>query len=217
MAQTSTRLLKLTLPLVPQHGFSRTALAHSVLHLPGPSAHVEPLSDTAVSALFGRGDHARRTLIRAWLDCGVENMKNASGARTTIKEALHARLVYNEAVLAHLPEAFALLSVPESQLGVPPLDPLPVLQHAARIADEACHVSGDESLHLSWYVKRASLVGIYSAAELHQLTSPQSAHAFLDSLLSASTAVDSSVEDVRQFSSYIFRSWTGIIKSRGLL
>ncbi|KAF7336797.1 Ubiquinone biosynthesis protein [Mycena venus] len=212
-ANSSTRLLKLALPLVSEHGFTRAALARSVLHLPTP--HAEPLSDTAVSALFGRGDLARKTLIRAWLDDGVESMKNAPGVGTSVKDALHARLAYNEPVLAHLPEAFALLAAPES--GIPPIDPVPALKHAARIADEACYVSGDQSLRLSWYTKRATLTGIYSAAELHQLTSPQTAHSFLDSLLSTSTTIDSSVEEVKLFSSYIFRSWAGIIRSQGVL
>ncbi|KAJ7455251.1 hypothetical protein B0H11DRAFT_249530 [Mycena galericulata] len=212
-ANSSTRLLKLALPLISEHGFTRAALARSVLHLPVP--HAAPLSDTAVSALFGRGDQARKTLIRAWLDGGVESIKSAPSVPTSVKEALHLRLAYNEPVLPLLPEAFALLSAPES--GVPLFDPRPALKHAARIADEACYVAGDASLRMSWYTKRASLIGIYSAAELHQLTSPQSAHAFLDSLLNASTAIGSSVEDVQVFSSYVFRSWAAIIKSRGFL
>ncbi|KAJ7170881.1 hypothetical protein C8R43DRAFT_981412 [Mycena crocata] len=211
MANSSARLLKLALPLVSEHGFTRAALARSVLHLPTP--HAEPLSDNAVSTLFGRGDLARKTLIHAWLDGGVESMQQQA-VPTSVKEALHARLAYNEPVLEHLPEAFALLSVPEST--ILPLDPTPALRHAARIADEACYVAADESLRLSWYTRRASLMGIYSAAELHQLTSPQSAHAFLDSLLTTSSAINSSVEDVRLYGSYIFRSWAGIIKSRGV-
>ncbi|KAJ7707467.1 hypothetical protein B0H17DRAFT_1032787 [Mycena rosella] len=211
MATSSARLLKLALPLVPEHGFTRAALARSVLHLPTP--HVAPLSDRAVSSLFGSGDRARKTLFRAWLDGGVESMQGARPA--SVKEALHARLAYNEPALPHLPEAFALLSAPES--GMPPFDPMPALKHAARVADEACYLSADQSLRLAWYAKRASLIGVYSAAELHQLTSPQSAHAFLDGLLTTSSTIDSSVEDVRLFSSYIFRSWAGIIKSKGIL
>jgi ubiquinone biosynthesis protein COQ9 len=52
--------------------------------------------------------------------------------------------------------------------------------------------------------------------ELHQLTSPETAHAFLDTLLSASATVDTSVEDVRLFSAYIIRSLAGIVKSSGV-
>ncbi|KAJ7261764.1 hypothetical protein B0H12DRAFT_1105587 [Mycena haematopus] len=211
-AHSSTRLLKLALPLVSEHGFTRAALARSVLRLQ-PTPHAGPLSDTAVSALFGRGDLARKALIDAWFEGGIESMK--TGAPTSIKEALHTRLAYNEPVLAHLPEVFASLAAPES--GMPPVDPIPALKHAARVADEACYVSGDQSLRLSWYTKRASLIGVYSAAELHQLTSPQTAHAFLDSLLSTSTALETSVEEAKLYCSYIMRSWAGIIRSKDVL
>ncbi|KAJ7151637.1 hypothetical protein C8R46DRAFT_1357859 [Mycena filopes] len=214
MSTSRAQLLKLALPLISEHGFTRTALSRSVLHLPTPQA--EPLSDTAVSALFGSGTLARRTLVGAWMDAGLESMRGANvGTFVSVKDALHARLAYNESVLAHLPEAFTLLAAPDS--GIPPVDPLPALKHAARVADEACYLSADQSLRLSWYLKRGSLIGIYSAAELHQLTSPQSAHAFLDSLLRTSSKIESSVKDVEQFSSYVFRSWAGIMKSRDIL
>ena len=95
-----TQLLKLATPLVQQHGFTRTALAHSVLALPEP--HAEPLSDSAVTALFGKGDAARRTLINAWLDEGREHMRAVPV--DSAKRALLARLEYNVPVLSHLPE-----------------------------------------------------------------------------------------------------------------
>ena len=71
------------------HGFTRETLARSVLHLPltetRTNTHVEPLSDTAVSALFGEGDEARRTLINAWLQDGLRYMGTVQGVeRPTI-------------------------------------------------------------------------------------------------------------------------------------
>jgi ubiquinone biosynthesis protein COQ9 len=82
-------LLKYALPLVKVHGFTRETLARSVLHLPltetRTNTHVEPLSDTAVSALFGEGDEARRTLISAWLQDGLRHMGTVQGVeRPTI-------------------------------------------------------------------------------------------------------------------------------------
>ncbi|KAK7016295.1 ubiquinone biosynthesis protein [Favolaschia claudopus] len=211
-APSSARLLKLALPLISEHGFTRVALSRSVLHLPTP--HPEPLSDAAVSALFGHGNVARKTLFNAWLEGGIENMQGSTTS-ASVKEALHARLAYNDPVLEHLPEAFALLAVPES--GLPPIDPVPALKHAARVAEQACHISGDPSNRLNWYTKRATLMGIYSAAELHQLNSPKTAHSFLDTLLSTSATINSSVEEVKLFSSYILRSWAGIVRSRDIL
>lgn len=118
----STRLLKLALPLVRTHGFTREALSRSVLALPAGEVHTEPLSDTAVSALFGNGDAARRTLIDAWMKDGLQHMAlvpgverhaqssisldsaTATGKKASIRDVLRARLEYNEPVLPHLPE-----------------------------------------------------------------------------------------------------------------
>ena len=92
--------MKLATPLVQHHGFTRTALAHSVLALPEP--HAEPLSESAVTALFGQGDAARRTLINAWFDDGRAHMRAVPV--DGVKRALLARLEYNVPVLRHLPE-----------------------------------------------------------------------------------------------------------------
>jgi len=118
----STRLLRLALPLVKTHGFTREALARSVLALPPTEAHSSPLSDSAVSALFGDGDVARKTLINAWLRDGLMHMGHVPGVarpasvgaphleaagterKAGLKDVLRARLEYNEPVLAHLPE-----------------------------------------------------------------------------------------------------------------
>lgn len=79
----SARLLKHALPLVKVYGFTREALARSVLQLPptetGAKTHTEPLSDTAISALFGEGDEARRTLICEWLQEGLRYMGSIPG------------------------------------------------------------------------------------------------------------------------------------------
>jgi hypothetical protein len=95
-----TQLLKLAVPLVQQHGFTRTALARSVLALPEP--HAAPLPESIVTTLFGEGDTARRTLISAWLEEGRTHM--CSVPVEDVKGALLARLEYNVPVLEHLPE-----------------------------------------------------------------------------------------------------------------
>lgn len=202
-----TQLLKLATPLVQRYGFTRTALAHSVLALPEP--HAEPLSDSAVTALFGQGDAARRTLINAWLDEGRAHMRTAPIGG--VKHALLARLEYNVPVLSHLPEAFGLLASP--RLGIPPIDLLPAIQHAAGIADEACHITNDESIGPSWYTKRATLAAIYTATELHQLASPPTAPAFLDSLFESASDVENALSEAEIFAQYIAKSWVAIVKN----
>lgn len=100
----SARLLQLAVPLVRTHGFTRTALARAVLDLPQP--HAEPLPDAAVTALFGQGDDARRTLVRAWLDDARCQMRREESpvSTSTMRDVLYARMRTNEPVLRHLPE-----------------------------------------------------------------------------------------------------------------
>jgi ubiquinone biosynthesis protein COQ9 len=71
-----------------------------VLALPDPRS--ELLSDSAVTTLFGEGDTARRTLIRAWLDEGRAHMRSVPV--DGVKGALLVRLEYNLPVLEHLIE-----------------------------------------------------------------------------------------------------------------
>ncbi|KLO09743.1 hypothetical protein SCHPADRAFT_833572 [Schizopora paradoxa] len=212
MSSASTNLtaqiLRHALPLVKSHGFTRQALASAVLSLPG---HSEPLSDTAVNSLFGSGDAARTTLIKYWLEEGLEEMGGKKGS--SINSILKHRLQWNEPVLPYLPEAFAVLSTP---IPGPPVDPRPAFWHAATIADEAAYLSGEENNGTDWYARRASLGAIYLAAELHQLSSPSTAGGFLDSLLHDLKGVEDALSNTAQFSQFIGRSWIGIIRSLGL-
>ncbi|KAI0067270.1 hypothetical protein BV25DRAFT_1867783 [Artomyces pyxidatus] len=210
-SSTSAELLHAALPLIRQHGFTREALSRSVLALAEP--HAQPLSEPAVSALFGQGDTARRTLINAWLEDGRAQMRAQPSKTTT--DALKVRLRHNEPVLPYLPEAFALLASPRS--GIPPLDVKLALVHAVSVADEACFATGDISVGPAWYTKRATLAAIYSAAELHQLGSPQTVYAFMDSLVGTAASVHQTVSEVELFAQYVAKSWGGLIKSSGIL
>lgn len=98
----SARLLQLAFPLVRTYGFTHKTLSLTVLSLPTP--HTEPLSESAVSSLFGNGDDARRTLINYWMDDARLRMKVKDGGSRTMNEVLKKRLESNEEVLEYLPE-----------------------------------------------------------------------------------------------------------------
>jgi ubiquinone biosynthesis protein COQ9 len=101
MAQTEA-ILRRALAQIPTHGFTRRAIAHSIPDN-GP-----PLSETAISALFGPGDAAQRTLIRAWLDGGRMHMGAATPSASSnsdtpsMGDVLLKRLEWNEPVLPYL-------------------------------------------------------------------------------------------------------------------
>ena len=114
---TRNALLKLALPLVKDHGFTRSALSLAATYLPS-GKHVTPLNDTAVDALFGEGDEARRTLINAWLDNARVSLRktysqSGDAAPTvqtpSLENVLKTRLSRNEEVLEYLPEVSASL------------------------------------------------------------------------------------------------------------
>ncbi|KAG9049116.1 hypothetical protein FS837_011128 [Tulasnella sp. UAMH 9824] len=145
LSSSFSAILKRAFPLIPTHGFTRTCLAEA-----------SALSDTAITALFGRDEEAERVLVDAWLKEGVQSIGGGAEPLTStpppaalhaqLKDSLGRRLKYNEPVLAHLPNAFAVLG---TQTAVIPYDPRPAFEHAFRIADEALHVSGDTSLGVS--------------------------------------------------------------------
>ena len=102
-------MLRHAVPLIPTYGFSRQTLALAALHLPRP--HAEPLSEGAITALFGAGDEARKNLAWAWLEEGRRRMRgledateNTQRMEIPIEVSLRRRLQWNEPVLDKLPE-----------------------------------------------------------------------------------------------------------------
>lgn len=198
------------------------------MHSPS-GKHTAPLNDTAVDALFGEGDEARRTLIKAWLDdarVSLRKFYSETGASATttkspsLNNVLKTRLNKNEDVLEHLPEAFALLATPWTQSSfIFPLtlDPRPAISHSMSVAAEACQLSGDTNVGAAWYTRRATVGAIYTAAELHQLYSPTTAHAFLDRLLEESRTLGTALDETVIYGKYIMDAWKGIFRSRGIL
>ncbi|KAF9520865.1 hypothetical protein BS47DRAFT_1286636 [Hydnum rufescens UP504] len=198
----SRALLRRAFPLIPTHGFTRKTLALSF-----PNA---PLSETAVSALFGQGDEAPKTLIRAWMEEGRRQMSVRESPDVLLK-----RLDWNIPVLPHLKDAFALLSASSSPF-VPVIDVRPGLQHAISVADEACHICEPrQNGPVSWYTRRAGIALVYTAAELHQLTSPDTAPGFLRQLLKTSLKPAEVVNELVLFADFAVRGWGGIFRGRG--
>jgi ubiquinone biosynthesis protein COQ9 len=52
-----------------------------------------------------------------------------------------------------------------------------------------------------------------SLPELHQLTSPQTAPAFLDSLFESASHVENALSEAEVFAQYVAKSWVAIAKN----
>ncbi|PVF95933.1 hypothetical protein CPB86DRAFT_763068 [Serendipita vermifera] len=204
-------ILKNAVTLVPTLGFTRTALVQAASNV----STIDTLPERTLDNLFGRGDQARKTLVQAWLEQGRKAMGEPGEHPVPLETSLRARLEWNVPVLDKLPEAFALLATPEGIL--PPISAKTILEHPAVIAHTACRLAQNNASGPSWYAQRASLATIYAAAELHQLTSPETATRFLEDLLETNTRVSNSISDLTTFVGYMGRSWIGIARSKGLL
>ena len=53
--------------------------------------------------------------------------------------------------------------------------------------------------------------------ELHQLNSPRTAEAFLDSLLESGNRVDAALADTAQYAGFVVWGAGGIVRSQGVL
>ncbi|KIM27553.1 hypothetical protein M408DRAFT_329991 [Serendipita vermifera MAFF 305830] len=201
-------ILKNAVGLVPALGFTRLAITEAAANV---TTH-EKLPERSLEVLFGKGDELRKTLIRAWLDEGRIAMGSTP---TTVRDALHKRLDWNSPVLEKLPEAYALLATPTGP--VPSINLKAVVEHPARVAHSACRLAQTDQSGVAWYTERAALATIYATAELHQLTSPQTAARFLDGLLELKAGASNAMAESSLFAGYIGRSWLGIARSQGLL
>ncbi|KAF8329067.1 uncharacterized protein EI90DRAFT_3063099 [Cantharellus anzutake] len=173
------------------------------------------LSDSAVSALFGPGDKATKALVIAWMEEGCEDMKLAAsgtGSVLGMEDVLSRRLRWNENVLPHLTDAFAVM-ISSSTPFVPVLNFRPAFEHAFAIANEACYIAQPPpNIPSGWYTHRAVIAAIYAATELHQLTSPQSAHSFLQSLLFTSQQLGKVVSEMEPYGGFIIKGWAEMLK-----
>jgi len=244
-------LLRAAISLVPKYGFSREALARSVVAASPLSSQKDgsvtendaadlgvlegkQLSDTAVTALFGKGNAACKTLFQAWLEEGIHDMHRVKddassqdvGRDRLIQSVLLRRLEWNQPVLQCLPSAFSTWTTTATRPELPASimsairNPGMILSHTLNIADEACAVSGDQAVGLEWYARRARLAAAYGLAEVHQLaaTSPDdtSYRQVLVNLIERSESASKSFEEANLYSRYVLRSMQGIVRSSGV-
>lgn len=142
--------LRTILPLVPEMGWSRRAIAAGLADA--------GMAQEDAEFLFPRG---ATSAIDAWLDLTDREMAVAvgdlAGLRTPdrIRALVAARLRLAAPHKDALRQAMAMLALPwNAPLG---------LRTAARSASAIWHAAGDRSADFSWYTRRASLAAIYGA------------------------------------------------------
>ena len=160
--------LRATLPLVPEHGWTRRALRlgagpdADLLFPGGPAEMVEAHSDL--------GD---RDMVAAGAAQGEDRVSRR--VRALILLRLEQSIPHREAIRRGL----SLLSLPGNRAAG--------ARALARTVDTIWHEAGDRSADMSWYSKRALLAGVYTATLLFWLQhgSTPETEAFLDRRLAA--------------------------------
>lgn len=134
------------LPLVPQLGWTRLALARAAGD-PGMAQSVFP--------------GGPRDAVAAWSRLGDRRMADAAGDLTALRMSARIRRVIEirlEQALPHkeaLRGAFAILALPWNA-------PLAV-KLTAETVSAMWYAAGDRSADFSWYTRRASLAAVYGA------------------------------------------------------
>ena len=94
------------------------------------------------------------------------------------------------------------------------------LSELAQLADEILYLAGDVSVDPSWYTKRASLAGIYAAAELFQTTdtSPgfRETRAFLRRRLDEAATAGGAVRAVGEWIGFNAGAAVNVLRSKGV-
>ncbi|UFN49656.1 COQ9 family protein [Roseomonas sp. OT10] len=146
-------LIRATLPHVPALGWTRAAMAAGLRDLGEPPEVADSLFPTGPTGL-----------LEAWCDLADRDMAETAaregrteGLRTPqrIRALLALRLEQAAPHREAVRRAVALLALPWNAR--------PAARTAARTADAVWAAAGDRSDDLSWYTRRATLLGLYAS------------------------------------------------------
>uniref|UniRef100_A0A1A8CP93 Ubiquinone biosynthesis protein n=1 Tax=Nothobranchius kadleci TaxID=1051664 RepID=A0A1A8CP93_NOTKA len=177
--QLQARILTSALEFVPQHGWSKEAIAAGAEILGLSSASAGMFSNGAGDLVlhFIAQCNSKLTEVLAEQHNQVqqghaEPKKTAEFLRDAIETRLRMYIPYIET----WPQAMSVLLLPHN---IPDS-----LKHLSTMVDDIWYYAGDRSTDMNWYTKRAVLTGIYNTTELVMLqdSSPdfQDTWTFLD-------------------------------------
>lgn len=126
-----------------------------------------------------------------------------------IRQTILTRLHGNTAVIQHLTQAIALMSLARN---IPSS-----LSELGRLSDEILYLAGDTSVDSTWYLKRGAISGVYAAAEAF-MTQDQSTdfidtERFLERRLEDLRGLGQSAADIGQFVGFAGISTVNILRS----
>jgi len=139
-----------------------------------------------------------------------EQMGVGRKVRSLVLERLRAN--FDVGVIGRWQEALGLMSFAEN---IPQS-----LRELSLLSDEMWFLAGDTSVDSSWYTKRASLAGIYAAAEVYQTTDRSTefrdTERFLDRRLEESRVVGGAVGSTIEWAGFQGGALVNLLRSKGV-
>lgn len=202
-------ILAAALAYVPAYGFTRESLT-----LGAKDAGYLDISTN----LFPKGpfDLVRYHLVtqRIGLKDRVQFADGKIGVGRKVRSLVLERLRANAdaGVVPRWQEALAIMSLAEN---IPPS-----LRELAALSDEIWFLAGDTAMDSSWYTKRASLSGIYAAAEVYQTTDQSTdfkdTEQFLDRRLEDLRVVGGSMSNTMEWAGFQAGAFVNLLRSKGV-
>ncbi|EMC95588.1 hypothetical protein BAUCODRAFT_41292, partial [Baudoinia panamericana UAMH 10762] len=207
--EPESAILSAALTHVPSHGFTQHALtlgAKDASYL-DISANLFP---KGVFDLIKYHLVTQRLGLKDRIQFHDENMGVGRKVRSLILERLRANA--DAGLVGRWQEALAIMSLAEN---IPPS-----LRELGLLADEIWFLSGDTAVDTSWYTKRASLSGVYAAAEVYQTTDQSTefrdTEQFVDRRLEEVRVMGSAVAGTLRFLNFEAGTSVNLLRSKGV-
>lgn len=207
--EPESAILSSALSLVPAHGFTQEALTLGAKQ----SGYLDISSN-----LFPKGPFelvmyhlvSQRLGLKDRIQFADEKMGVGRKVRSLILERLRANA--DAGVVPRWQEALALMSLAEN---------IPAsLRELGALSDEVWFLAGDMAVDTSWYTKRASLSGVYAAAEVYQTTDQSTdfrdTEQFLDRRLEELRVMGSAVSNTMEWASFQSGAMVNLLRSKGV-
>ncbi|XP_067651423.1 ubiquinone biosynthesis protein COQ9, mitochondrial-like isoform X2 [Haliotis asinina] len=215
--QIKQRILEAALAFVPQHGWSKNALAAGaemeglppVAHGMFPRGGVE-----LVHYLYMRSNQQLANTLAAEVKELHTQGAEKPQTRPFIARAVQIRLRMLIPYMEHWPQAMAMQALPQNAKES--------WCNLATLTDDIWYHVGDRSTDFNWYTKRASLAAVYKATEIFMIQDRSEDYtdtwAFLDRRLNNVAAFGKTVKNMEQFTSVMSEGLLGMyIVGRNIL
>ena len=202
-------ILSAALSHVPNHGFTQQALTLGAKD----AGYLDISANLFPSVAF---DLVKYHLVtqRLGLSNRVQFPDSKTGVGRKVRNLVLERLRANAdaGVVPRWHEALGLMSLAEN---------IPAsLRELSALADEIWFLAGDVAVDSSWYTKRASLAGVYAAAELYQTTDRSTefrdTEMFLDRRLEEVRTVGGAVGNTMEWAGFQGGAFVNLMRSKGV-